>query len=150
MEAVLAGQDVLAVMPTGVGKSATRKDAEAYANELAAIGLATVPYHAGMKAADRKRVHQQFLEGRSRCGGGDQRVRDGDRQARRAVRVPRLGPLVARRHDQWGPGVVLRNEEDRVTVRFEETGYRTLLLQAVEENGLLTVAEELPDQGSRT
>jgi ATP-dependent DNA helicase RecQ len=46
----------------GLLYAATRKDAEAYAAELAALGLAAVPYHAGMKAAERKRVHQRFLD----------------------------------------------------------------------------------------
>jgi ATP-dependent DNA helicase RecQ len=46
----------------GLLYAATRKDAEAYAAELAGLGLTAVPYHAGMKAADRKRVHQRFLD----------------------------------------------------------------------------------------
>jgi ATP-dependent DNA helicase RecQ len=41
----------------------SRKDAEAYAGELAAIGVHAAAYHAGMKAADRARVHEEFLRG---------------------------------------------------------------------------------------
>ncbi|MEE1928230.1 RecQ family ATP-dependent DNA helicase [Streptomyces sp. TRM 70351] len=44
------------------------------------------------------------------------------------------------RHAEWGPGVVVRAEDDRVTVVFERTGYRTLSLAAVREHGLLTEA----------
>ncbi|HMC72619.1 MAG TPA: DUF3553 domain-containing protein, partial [Mycobacteriales bacterium] len=34
-------------------------------------------------------------------------------------------------HDSWGPGVVMRCEPDRVTVLFEQVGYKTLKLDAV-------------------
>jgi ATP-dependent DNA helicase RecQ len=34
-------------------------------------------------------------------------------------------------HDQWGPGIVMRCELDRVTVLFEQAGYKTLKLDAV-------------------
>jgi ATP-dependent DNA helicase RecQ len=41
------------------------------------------------------------------------------------------------RHTAWGEGVVMRYEGDRIVVLFEEVGYKTLLLQAVAERGLL-------------
>ena len=40
-------------------------------------------------------------------------------------------------HEEWGPGVVMAVEDDRLTVLFEEVGYRTLSVQAVEDNDLL-------------
>ncbi|WP_245177148.1 ATP-dependent DNA helicase RecQ [Geodermatophilus sp. DF01-2] len=40
-------------------------------------------------------------------------------------------------HAEWGPGVVMRVEDDRVVVLFEEVGYRTLGLAAVLDNDLL-------------
>jgi ATP-dependent DNA helicase RecQ len=40
---------------------ASRKDAEYYADELGQLGLRAAAYHAGMKSADRQRVHHQFL-----------------------------------------------------------------------------------------
>jgi ATP-dependent DNA helicase RecQ len=40
---------------------ATRKDAEYYAEELAAEGMRVAAYHAGMRAADRESVHERFL-----------------------------------------------------------------------------------------
>jgi len=40
-------------------------------------------------------------------------------------------------HDEWGEGVVMDVEEDRLTVLFTDVGYRTLALAAVEEQGLL-------------
>jgi ATP-dependent DNA helicase RecQ len=41
---------------------ATRKDAETYARELAEAGVRGVAYHAGMRAADRKRIQNQFMD----------------------------------------------------------------------------------------
>jgi ATP-dependent DNA helicase RecQ len=40
-------------------------------------------------------------------------------------------------HTEWGPGIVMRHEEDRVVVLFEEVGYKTLSLQAVHDHDLL-------------
>jgi ATP-dependent DNA helicase RecQ len=42
-------------------------------------------------------------------------------------------------HKQWGPGVVMSAEPDRITVLFEQYGYRTLSMEVVEETGVLTV-----------
>jgi ATP-dependent DNA helicase RecQ len=63
-----------------------------------------------------------------------------DAAARTADEVaPRpLFPLQSRvRHTHWGDGVVMRNEEDRVTVYFDDEGYKTLSLQALRERDLL-------------
>jgi ATP-dependent DNA helicase RecQ len=40
-------------------------------------------------------------------------------------------------HAQWGEGIVMSTESDRLTVLFPREGYRTLSLQAVEQEGLL-------------
>ena len=40
-------------------------------------------------------------------------------------------------HKQWGEGVVMRYEGDRIVVLFEDVGYKTLLLEAVAARGLL-------------
>jgi ATP-dependent DNA helicase RecQ len=40
-------------------------------------------------------------------------------------------------HSEWGPGVVMRVEDDRLVVLFDEVGYKTLGIAAVTENGLL-------------
>jgi len=45
------------------------------------------------------------------------------------------------RHPEWGEGVVMSTEPDRVTVLFAEHGYKTLSLDAVRENGLLQPLE---------
>lgn len=45
------------------------------------------------------------------------------------------------RHTEWGGGVVMSVEEDRLTVLFEEVGYKTLALAAVVAGGLLTLTQ---------
>ena len=42
-------------------------------------------------------------------------------------------------HKQWGPGVVMRADHDRITVLFEDYGYRTLAMDVIEETGVLTL-----------
>ncbi|WP_258805034.1 RecQ family ATP-dependent DNA helicase [Pseudarthrobacter sp. NS4] len=46
----------------GLVYAATRKDTEKYAARLAGEGLQTEAYHAGRSAADRERIHEQFLD----------------------------------------------------------------------------------------
>ena len=40
-------------------------------------------------------------------------------------------------HATWGPGLVMRYEGEQVTVLFDSVGYKTLLVPAVEAQGLL-------------
>ncbi|PXY30784.1 RecQ family ATP-dependent DNA helicase [Prauserella flavalba] len=48
-------------------------------------------------------------------------------------------PLRSRvRHREWGEGNVVTQAADRITVLFDDAGYRTLSLAAVREQGLLT------------
>ncbi|WP_183466575.1 ATP-dependent DNA helicase RecQ [Mycolicibacterium iranicum] len=44
-------------------------------------------------------------------------------------------------HREWGHGVVLDGEPDRVTVLFDEYGYRTLSMAAVEEAEVLQIVD---------
>ncbi len=47
-------------------------------------------------------------------------------------------PLGARvRHAEWGQGAVMRYEEDKMTVLFDEAGYKTLAVAVVVKNALL-------------
>ncbi|MDQ0635235.1 ATP-dependent DNA helicase RecQ [Arthrobacter pascens] len=48
----------------GLLYAATRKDTEKYAAKLAGNGLRAEAYHAGRRAADRERIHEQFMDGR--------------------------------------------------------------------------------------
>ena len=45
-------------------------------------------------------------------------------------------------HKEWGPGLVMRHEDDVITVLFEQEGYKTLSRTAVVEKGLLTRARD--------
>ncbi|WP_395401926.1 RecQ family ATP-dependent DNA helicase [Arthrobacter sp. UC242_113] len=44
-------------------------------------------------------------------------------------------------HKEWGAGIVMRHEEDVITVLFEQEGYKTLSRQAVTEGKILTLAD---------
>jgi ATP-dependent DNA helicase RecQ len=44
------------------------------------------------------------------------------------------------RHGEWGEGVVLRYEDDRMTVLFDDVGYKTLAVPVVVDQGLLAPA----------
>jgi superfamily II DNA helicase RecQ len=43
-------------------------------------------------------------------------------------------------HTSWGPGTVMSADPDRITVLFDDTGYKTLSLDAVQRDALLTLA----------
>ena len=43
-------------------------------------------------------------------------------------------------HHQWGPGLVLEAEADRLTVLFDDYGYRELATQVVSGRHLLAPA----------
>jgi ATP-dependent DNA helicase RecQ len=42
------------------------------------------------------------------------------------------------RHTEWGDGMVLRYEDDRMLVLFDDVGYKTLSVPIVRQRGLLT------------
>ncbi len=44
-------------------------------------------------------------------------------------------------HPSWGPGLVLRYEDDKIVVLFEKVGYKMLSLALVQEKGLLQPVE---------
>ncbi|HEX2176498.1 MAG TPA: RecQ family ATP-dependent DNA helicase [Nocardioidaceae bacterium] len=58
-------------------------------------------------------------------------------QAQPSAREADFPPGVRVRHPEFGEGVVLRVENDRVTVLFDDGGYKTLAWEAVEEQALL-------------
>lgn len=45
------------------------------------------------------------------------------------------------RHTEWGTGMVMGYEDDRMTVLFDTVGYKTLAVGIVEEKGLLTAVQ---------
>ena len=48
------------------------------------------------------------------------------------------------KHAEWGEGVVMSVEEDRLTVLFADVGYKTLALAAVVSSALLTLVAPIP------
>lgn len=60
-KAVLKQVAALARDGQGLLYAATRKDTEKYAAKLCKVGLRAEAYHAGRSAADRERIHEQFL-----------------------------------------------------------------------------------------
>jgi len=72
------------------------------------------------------------------CGNCD-RCRDGGQAGGEDTGGPSAIPInTAVAHREWGDGVVIGGDSDRVTVLFEDYGYRTLAMVAVTENDLLT------------
>jgi RecQ family ATP-dependent DNA helicase len=53
-------------------------------------------------------------------------------------------------HASWGPGTVMREEADRITVLFEDVGYKTLSLGAIQRESLLTLAPAATSARSTT
>ena len=45
------------------------------------------------------------------------------------------------RHQEWGPGMVLGYEDDKMTVLFDSVGYKTLSVKVVSKQKLLIPAE---------
>jgi RecQ family ATP-dependent DNA helicase len=75
------------------------------------------------------------------CGNCDGCTASPAKAAPRKVRADDPFPIHAEvTHAQWGPGTVMRTEPDRITVLFEENGYKTLSLKAVQRDSLLTLA----------
>jgi ATP-dependent DNA helicase RecQ len=75
------------------------------------------------------------------CGHCDN-CRDGVAD-RPVARADEPYPLQAEvRHDEFGAGVVTDLEDDRLTVLFQDVGYRTLSREVVAEQQLLELVEE--------
>lgn len=53
-------------------------------------------------------------------------------------------------HVEGGHGVVMSVERDRLTVLFDQVGYKTLSLRAVQEQGLVTLDEASEPMSSGT
>ncbi|WP_322936874.1 DUF3553 domain-containing protein [Actinacidiphila alni] len=53
--------------------------------------------------------------------------------------APLPAPGICVLHAHWGDGSVMSADDGQVTVLFDTAGYRTLSIDAVPRNGLLTV-----------
>jgi ATP-dependent DNA helicase RecQ len=74
------------------------------------------------------------------CGHCDNCTARGDRPAARQAADSPFPVHSSVRHAQWGTGLVLRYEEDRMTVLFDGVGYKTLSVPVVVRLGLLEAA----------
>jgi ATP-dependent DNA helicase RecQ len=74
------------------------------------------------------------------CGHCDN-CADGSAQAVDEAEAEGPFPVHSRvEHGEWGAGMVMNYEEDRMTVLFDTVGYKTLSVPVVVEQKLLTVA----------
>src|SRR5690349_9056346 len=74
------------------------------------------------------------------CGNCDNDTRAAENGQHPAPAPPADTPFPVEtpvEHAEWGPGIVMRVEEDRLVVLFDEVGYKTLGLAAVLEHDLL-------------
>jgi ATP-dependent DNA helicase RecQ len=94
--------------------------------------------------AETTGCRRQYLLGyfgeelRTPCGYCDVCESSGPNAAARPTRVGDFPPNSRVRHAEWGDGVVMRVEDDRLTVLFENGGYKTLDRTVVRDNGLLS------------
>jgi ATP-dependent DNA helicase RecQ len=77
---------------------------------------------------------EEFLELCGHCDNCESGVAEPVEQSEGPYRVNT--PV---RHREWGPGVVMSVESDRLTILFSDVGYKTLALAAVQERELLSV-----------
>jgi ATP-dependent DNA helicase RecQ len=77
---------------------------------------------------------EQLDEPCGNCDNCDEGATQGPPVASEDTPFPAGTPV---EHSEWGPGVVMRAEDDRLTVLFDEVGYKTLGLAAVTEHDLL-------------
>jgi ATP-dependent DNA helicase RecQ len=74
------------------------------------------------------------------CDTGTSQTR-GPEPGLQAEPDPGLQADASVRHAEWGRGTVLSVESDRLTVLFDEQGYKTLSRDAIREHGLLDPAD---------
>ncbi|OKH66113.1 ATP-dependent DNA helicase RecQ [Mycobacterium sp. SWH-M5] len=68
------------------------------------------------------------------CGNCD-RCLDGSTP--RSSGSPAIAPGTPVEHREWGPGVILDGDEERLTALFDFYGYRVLSVEAIQENSVL-------------
>jgi ATP-dependent DNA helicase RecQ len=73
------------------------------------------------------------------CGHCDNDVNGVSRQSASSAAQP-FAVHSKVRHGEWGPGTVMAYEQDKMTVLFDEVGYKTLSVPVVVENKLLSLA----------
>ncbi|PFG38918.1 ATP-dependent DNA helicase RecQ [Georgenia soli] len=82
---------------------------------------------------DSQRTGGTGADGDGLGPGGEQRS-DGSGRSGEPDPFPLQAAVV---HPEWGDGVVMRHEEDRITIFFEHEGYKTLSRELIAEHDLL-------------
>jgi ATP-dependent DNA helicase RecQ len=78
------------------------------------------------------------------CGNCD-RCLEAERLDDVMAEQPALPVDTVVRHREWGSGVVIGGDHERITVLFEDFGYRALSMAAVREHGLLEITEAVAE-----
>jgi ATP-dependent DNA helicase RecQ len=73
------------------------------------------------------------------CGNCDSCARKAERGQPLGEEHPAVAPDTAVEHREWGHGVVISGESDRITVLFDDFGYRTLAMDVVRDAEILTI-----------
>ncbi|WP_138442814.1 RecQ family ATP-dependent DNA helicase [Sinomonas susongensis] len=82
------------------------------------------------------------------CGNCDNCLQEGsaeEAEEREAATPDDWSIQTPVRHREWGPGLVMSVEPDRITVLFESVGYKELALAAIDSNDDLLVRERRSD-----
>ncbi|MCH6470466.1 RecQ family ATP-dependent DNA helicase [Sinomonas terrae] len=82
------------------------------------------------------------------CGNCDNCLQEGSAEKaeeREAATPDEWSLQTPVRHREWGPGLVMSVEPDRITVLFESVGYKELALAVIDENEDLLVREDRPE-----
>jgi ATP-dependent DNA helicase RecQ len=95
-------------------------------------------HYAEMSDCRRRFLLQYFGEAVSRACGHCDNCEAG--RSRPVVPAGIFSPGERVQHHDWGPGLVIESESDRLTVLFDEYGYRELATQVVSGRHLLTPA----------
>ncbi|MER6466700.1 RecQ family ATP-dependent DNA helicase [Streptomyces sp. NPDC001228] len=90
-------------------------------------------------SAGRRR---RWTRTRRRANSSTGAVRAAETTAHTAAEDHTYLPGVRVRHDQWGPGEVMSEDDGKITVLFESVGYRTLSLAVVTDKQLLATLPE--------
>lgn len=157
IKALLAGKDVLAVLPTGSGKSLVY---QLISQLLPGFDVRKVSLAAEerRKACEESRIDmmRQYAETRDcrrrfilnyfgekydgrRCGycDNDQASGSYEHAMEPVVHTSPFSPGDVVVHERWGEGTVHRTTETEVTVLFDQKDYKTLDPQSVLDTGVL-------------
>jgi ATP-dependent DNA helicase RecQ len=138
LTALLEEVDITGLTPREAAKAAVAEDARKQAIQLSRIEM--MRGFAEAKGCRMRMILAYFGEyGEGNCGHCDN-CSGGTRLEIAAADEHPFPVHSTVTHGSWGKGTVLSYEDDRMTVLFDEVGYKTLSLKAVQANSLLALA----------